>query len=88
MTEGRLPEDVQQSVNRAVATHAERQRAYTDGFNRDLETKLATERGMVFNTADVASSRAVLSGDFYRRWRRELGETAWRLLEQSVGRTL
>jgi tripartite ATP-independent transporter DctP family solute receptor len=80
----RLPEDVQQAVNRAVATHVERQRAYTDAFNRELETKLATERGMVFNAADAASFRAALSGDFYRRWRRELGETAWGLLEDAV----
>jgi tripartite ATP-independent transporter DctP family solute receptor len=84
----RLPEDVQAVVNRAVATHVGRQRAYTDAFNRELETKLATERGMIFNTADAASFRAVLSGDFYRRWRRELGESAWHLLEQAVGRAL
>jgi tripartite ATP-independent transporter DctP family solute receptor len=83
-----LPEDVQKAVNRAVATHIERQRAYTDGFNRELETKLRTERGMAFNTADAASFRAVLSGDFYRRWRREVGESAWRLLEDAVGRRL
>jgi tripartite ATP-independent transporter DctP family solute receptor len=82
----RLPEDVQAIVNRAVATHVERQRAYTVGLNRELETKLATERGMAFNTADTASFRTVLSGDFYRRWRRELGDTAWRLLEDAVGR--
>src|SRR5512134_1206519 len=81
----RLPEDVQRIVNRAVATHIERQRAYTEAFNRELETKLATERGMVFNTADAASFRTVLSGDFYRHWRSELGETAWGLLEQAVG---
>jgi len=82
----RLPEDVQQSVNRAVATHVERQRGYTDAFNRDLETKLRTERSMIFNTADVASFRAVLSGDFYRRWRGELGRAAWELLEREVGK--
>ena len=83
-----LPERVREIVNRAVATHVERQRAYTVGLNLDLETKLATERGMVFNTADGASFRAVLSGDFYRRWRGELGDTAWRLLEDAVGRQL
>jgi tripartite ATP-independent transporter DctP family solute receptor len=81
----RLPEDVQQKVNRAVAVHVERQRAYTDEFNRMLATRLRTERGMVFNTADAASFRSVLTGDFYRRWRRELGEAAWALLERSVG---
>lgn len=84
----RLPEDVQEIVNRAVATHVERQRVYTDGFNRELVTKLATERGMVFNTADGASFRAALSGEFYRRWRGEFGESAWRLLEDAVGRKL
>ena len=81
-----LPEDVRETVNVAVATHAERQRAYTDAFNRELATKLATERGMVFNTADVASFRATLSTELYRRWRRELGETAWGLLEDAVGK--
>jgi TRAP-type transport system periplasmic protein len=81
-----LPEHVREIVNRAVATHVERQRAYTVGLNLELETKLATERGMVFNTADGASFRAVLSGDFYRRWRGELGDTAWRLLEDAAGK--
>jgi len=82
----RLPEDVRQAVNRAVAVHVGRQRAYTDEFNRVLATKLETERGLIFNTADAASFRTVLTGEFYRRWRRELGETAWELLERAVGR--
>jgi tripartite ATP-independent transporter DctP family solute receptor len=84
----RLPEQLQELVNRAVSRHIERQRAYTDRFNAELQTRLAAERGMQFNAADVASFRAVLSGDFYRRWRRELGERAWSLLEQAVGRKL
>lgn len=84
----RLPVDVQETVNRAVATHVDRQRAYTDAFNRELETRLRVERGMLFNTADAASFRAVLSGEFYRRWERELGATAWRLLEDAVGRRM
>jgi tripartite ATP-independent transporter DctP family solute receptor len=82
----RLPADVQEAVNRAVATHIARQRTYTDAFNRELETKLVTERGMVLNRADAASFRAVLSGDFYRRWRGELGRAAWELLEREVGK--
>jgi TRAP-type C4-dicarboxylate transport system substrate-binding protein len=76
----RLPEHVQEIVNRAVAKHVERQHAYTQAENRALETRLAAERGMVFNRADVASFRAALAGDFYRRWRDEFGSTAWRLL--------
>jgi TRAP-type transport system periplasmic protein len=76
----RLPEDVQDIVNRAVAKHVERQHAYTHAQNRTLEARLAAERGLVFNRADVASFRAALAGSFYRRWRDELGPTAWRLL--------
>jgi tripartite ATP-independent transporter DctP family solute receptor len=84
----RLPEDVQEIVNRAVATHVERQRAYTEAENRALETRLVATRGMVFNRADVASFRAALAGDFYRRWRAELGSTAWGLLEDATARRL
>jgi tripartite ATP-independent transporter DctP family solute receptor len=84
----RLPEDVQETVNRSVATHIARQRAYTARFNRELEGKLARERGMVFNVADAGSFRRALAGDFYRRWQRELGETAWHLLEDAVGRQM
>jgi tripartite ATP-independent transporter DctP family solute receptor len=84
----RLPAQLQALVERAVSRHIERQRRHTDRFNRELETRLAAERGMRFNTADGDSFRAVLSGDFYRRWRRELGERAWRLLEDAVGSKL
>lgn len=83
-----LPAPVQQIVNRAVSVHIARQRAYTEGFNRALEKSLAETRGIAFNQADVASFRAVLSGAFYRRWRRELGVRAWRLLEDAAGRKL
>jgi TRAP-type transport system periplasmic protein len=76
----RLPEDVQDVVNQAVAAHVARQRAYTEAENRALEARLAGQRGMVFNRADVASFRAVLAGDFDCRWRAHLGEGAWKLL--------
>jgi tripartite ATP-independent transporter DctP family solute receptor len=84
----RLPEHLQELVDRAVTRHVERQRAYTDRFNRELQTRLAAERGMRFNAADLDSFRAVLCGGFYRRWRRELGERAWGLLEDAIGRKL
>jgi TRAP-type transport system periplasmic protein len=84
----RLPEDVQETVNRAVAIHVERQRAYTQTENRALERRLAAERGMVFNRVDMAGFRAALAGDFSRRWRTELGATAWCLLEEATARRL
>lgn len=81
----RLPEDVQAVVDRQVTRHVARQRAYTDGFNRELEASLAA-RGLAFNTADTASFRAKLGAGFYGRWKAELGSTAWSLLEAEVGR--
>jgi TRAP-type C4-dicarboxylate transport system substrate-binding protein len=79
-----LPQDIQDVVNRAVATHVERQRVYTQAQNRALESRLETERGMVLNRADTASFRAALAGDFCRRWRAEFGARAWALLPRSV----
>jgi tripartite ATP-independent transporter DctP family solute receptor len=84
----RLPAALQEVVNRAVATHIERQRVFTRRFNRSLETRLAAERGMSFTAADADSFRRVLSGEFYRRWRGELGAKAWGLLESAAGRPL
>ncbi len=54
-------------------------------INRELATRLETERGLVFNTADGATFRRALAGGFYRRWKGELGATAWALLEKAVG---
>ncbi len=80
-----LPGDVLAIVERAVARHVGRQLAWTDRFNRDLELGLAA-RGMIFNTADATSFRKALSADFYRRMKERVGATAWRLLEDAVGR--
>jgi TRAP-type transport system periplasmic protein len=80
-----LPGDVQAVIERNVGKHAGRQRTYTDSFNRELERILAG-RGIRFNKADTESFRAKLGAGFYRRWRGQLGEQAWRLLEAEVGR--
>lgn len=77
-----LPGHLQEIVNRAVAAHVARQRAYTEAENRALVARLASQRGMIVNQADVASFRATLSADFYRRWRAEFGERAWSLLPE------
>jgi tripartite ATP-independent transporter DctP family solute receptor len=81
----RVPEDVREVVNQAVAVHVARQRAYTEAQNRALEVRLAGERGMIFNQADAASFRAALAGGFERRWRDQLGGRVWKLLPRSGG---
>lgn len=81
-----LPESVQQVVESAIRTHIQRQREYTESENRALRSRLAQRHGMVFNVADAAAFRGLLSADFYRRWRSELGAEAWRLLEDAAGK--
>ena len=81
-----LPDDVQQIVLRNVRKYVAAQREYTDRLNNELQGRLASERGMVFNTADTASFRAKLGGEFYGRWKDQFGTAAWSLLESEVGR--
>jgi len=80
-----LPEDLQDLVQRATRTHIGRQRASTVALNRALETQLAG-RGLAFNPVDTAGFRARLAGGFYTGCRERCGATAWRLLEESVGK--
>ena len=79
-----LQSDVPSIVERNVRTFVAAQRSNVRRLNADLETRL-TERGMRFNPADTGSFRRALSGGFYARWKRELGTTAWGLLEQEIG---
>ena len=81
----RLPPEVQAVVDRNVRRSVARQRRYTRAFNATLETRLLG-RGMVVNRPQVAPFRTVLGSDLYRLWRGQLGATAWRLLEDQVGR--
>src|SRR5262249_34258768 len=80
-----LPGEVQEIVQRNVRTVVAAQRDYTDRLNGELQGRLASERGMIFNAADTASFRAKLGRGFYGRWRDRFGSTAWSLLESEVG---
>jgi hypothetical protein len=73
-------------VQRNVRKYVAAQREYTDGLNKALQGRLASERGMIFNAADTATFRARLGRAFYGRWRDRFGATAWSLLESEVGR--
>jgi tripartite ATP-independent transporter DctP family solute receptor len=79
-----LPDDVRGVVERVAPRYAERQRAETDAENARLVTKLV-ERGLIMNRADMSAARRRL-GEFYARWKRELGAKAWALLEAETGR--
>ena len=79
-----LPMRVQEVVDRNVRKYVSAQRAYTNTLNSSLAETLV-ERGMIANTADSGSFRRALGSEFYRRWRAQLGATAWQLLEDEVG---
>jgi TRAP-type C4-dicarboxylate transport system substrate-binding protein len=76
---------VQDIIQRNARLQVLAQRAHTRREN-DGMLELFRRRGMIVNSADTASFRAKLAGDFYRRWKTELGTTAWSLLEGQVGR--
>jgi tripartite ATP-independent transporter DctP family solute receptor len=81
----RLPADVQDIIQRNARRQVLAQRAHTRREN-DGMLALFAQHGMIINEADTASFRAKLAGDFYRRWKTELGTGAWNLLEAQVGR--
>ena len=80
----RLGTDLRTLVVRNLREHIGRQRAHTMKLNRDLEQKLAAG-GIKFTRPDIAGFRARLAGGFYARWKKELGATAWNLLEAGAG---
>jgi len=80
----RLPADVQAVIQRNAARFARLQRADNEALNNTLRTRLA-DRGMTFNTADAASFKAMLGG-YYARWKQEIGQKTWMLLERHVGK--
>lgn len=81
----KLPADVRKIVERNVMKNVDLQRVATDTLNTKLETTLK-DRGMILNVADEGSFRAKLKGDFYPRWKKQIGTKAWTLLEEGVGK--
>jgi hypothetical protein len=81
-----LPRDIRRIVEKHVAINVDRQRKETDDLNVRLATTLVTERGMTINTADAGTFRAKLKGDFYPRWKKQIGTKAWTLLESEIGK--
>jgi TRAP-type transport system periplasmic protein len=79
-----LPADVQAIIQRNAAKAAKLQRADNDSLNNSLRATLI-KQGMLFNDADPASFKTML-GDYYARWKQEIGQKTWSLLEEHVGK--
>ena len=80
----RFPSDIQEIISRNVVKFVRLQRAELSALNTEFRTKLATQ-GMTFNEADTSSFRPRLTS-YYAHWKETLGERAWGLLEEHVGK--
>jgi TRAP-type transport system periplasmic protein len=79
-----LPPDIRAVLDRNAAKYALLARNDTVVSTGATADKLRRQ-GMLFNAPDVASMRARLR-PYYMRWKNELGNTAWDLLEAKVGK--
>ena len=79
-----LPSDVRAVIERNVVKYVRLQRADNATLNSQLRAKLS-EQGMTFNDADTASFRRLL-GPYYARCKDMIGERAWSLLQEQVGK--
>ena len=59
-----------------VVEHAAEHEANRAEVTR-LETSMVKDRGMRINKADASTFRAKLKGDFYPRWKKQIGTKAW-----------
>ena len=79
-----LPPDLQTILRDAIDKYATSNRREMELSNASLAEKMSRVYRMQINTVDTAPFRAKLK-PFYASERGEFGETAWGLLEKSVG---
>ena len=79
-----MPIDIQEIILRNVKKFVAQQREYTINLNHNLSEALQ-KKGMVINIADASTFRNHLGKSFYQKWKNEVGDQAWNLLEAQVG---
>ncbi|OWT63746.1 TRAP transporter substrate-binding protein [Candidimonas nitroreducens] len=81
----RLPKDIQAIVAKHVNEAGVKERADVAALDAELQKKLSSE-GMVFNTPQSGPIRDELrQAGFYSEWKKKFGDSAWAILEKSVG---
>ena len=81
-----VPADIRDKVATMVNRNAMAEREEIAKQNVALRGDLAA-KGLVFNDVDPAPFRETLTKfGFYKKWRRNFGEEAWALLEESTGK--
>jgi TRAP-type transport system periplasmic protein len=82
---GKLPPDLQEVLSRHMNAACLKERDDLLKLSQTVEEKLKGH-GMVFNRADPAKFRAVLSkAGYYKKWKDTYGADAWSLLEKYSG---
>jgi tripartite ATP-independent transporter DctP family solute receptor len=82
----KLPVDLRDLVQIEMAHAADRQREDLAALGESLPAKMVAE-GMILNRPDPQPFRETLRhAGFYSHWRSRLGDRAWTLLEDVVGR--
>lgn len=82
----KLPKDLQKIVADAINGAGMRQRGDIRKLNQSVQTDL-TAKGLKFNSATSDTFRAKLrDAGFYTHWKKQFGDQAWGILEQSVGK--
>lgn len=84
----RLPEDLQEIVERNLNEAGVKEREDVEKLNATLKDEL-TAKGMVFNQPDPAPFRQKLAdAGFYAEWKAKYGDEAWAILEKAIGAQL
>ncbi len=81
----RLPRDIREIAETILNECGVAQRADVAALSASVRAILSS-RGMVFVKPDPAPfKRKLVEHGFYRQWREEFGNAAWRRLENYVG---
>jgi tripartite ATP-independent transporter DctP family solute receptor len=80
-----MPIGIQEIILKNVKKFVDQQREYTINLNHNLSETLQ-KKGMAINIADASTFRKQLGKSFYRKWKNEVGDQAWNLLEAQVGK--
>lgn len=80
----KVPTDIQDIIQRNAIKYVIQQRQEQKTLNLAWAKQLK-QQGLLFNDIDVQSFRNEL-GSFYPRWKKQIGSTAWNILESHVGK--
>lgn len=83
-----LPADIQTIIDEEVTRCVATQRAYTVARNAQVARELESGGATITRPDNAMFKERLTQAGFYKRWKADVGETAWRLLEESIGHSV